>query len=78
MGRLLNPGHSIEAAWFILEEARYRNRDSDLIEMGTTILDWIWRRAWDDECGGLYYYRDVKGLPVQEYWHDMKLLVAAL
>ncbi|QXD15087.1 AGE family epimerase/isomerase [Rhodocaloribacter litoris] len=32
-GRLLNPGHAIEAAWFILHEARCRNRDADLIAL---------------------------------------------
>ena len=24
-GRTLNPGHAIEGAWFILQEAKYRN-----------------------------------------------------
>ena len=32
----------------------------------------MWRRGWDAEQGGLFYFRDLKGLPVQEYWHDMK------
>ena len=26
----------------------------------------------DREHGGLFYFRDVQGKPVQEYWHDMK------
>jgi N-acylglucosamine 2-epimerase len=51
-GRLLNPGHAIEAAWFILHEARHRNGDARLINMGTRILDWMWNRGWDTECGG--------------------------
>ena len=71
-GRMLNPGHSIEAAWFILEEARVRGNDERLRALGTAILDWMWAWGWDQEYGGLYYFRDVKGLPVQEYWHDMK------
>jgi len=71
-GRMLNPGHAIEAAWFIMQEAKYRNNDTRLIEIGTTILDWMWQRGWDAEHGGIIYFRDVKGLPVQEYWHDMK------
>jgi N-acylglucosamine 2-epimerase len=71
-GRMLNPGHSIEAAWFILQEAQYRHNDPHLLELGTTILDWMWKWGWDEEYGGIIYYRDVKGLPVQEYWHDMK------
>lgn len=71
-GRMLNPGHAIEAAWFILHEAKLRGKDARLIQLGTTILDWMWRWGWDEEYGGIIYFRDVKGLPVQEYWHDMK------
>jgi len=71
-GRTLNPGHAIECAWFILWEARLRGNDSELIRMGCQILDWMWARGWDDEFGGLFYFRDVNGKPVQEYWHDMK------
>ena len=32
----------------------------------------MWERGWDEEYGGLFYFRDLRGLPVQEYWHDMK------
>jgi N-acylglucosamine 2-epimerase len=71
-GRMLNPGHAIEAAWFILDEAAHRGGDARLVRIGTTILDWMWKRGWDEEYGGLFYFRDVKGLPVQEYWQDMK------
>jgi len=71
-GRILNPGHAIECAWFILHEAKYRGNDSELIKLGTTMLDWMWEIGWDKEFGGLFYYRDVKNSPVQEYWHDMK------
>jgi N-acylglucosamine 2-epimerase len=71
-GRTLNPGHAIEGAWFILQEAKYRNNDPDLISLGTKMLDWMWEIGWDKEHGGILYFKDVKGLPVQEYWHDMK------
>ncbi len=71
-GRTLNPGHAIEAAWFILHEAQYRGGDADLIALGCRMLEWMWARGWDREYGGLLYFVDVKGLPVQEYWHDMK------
>jgi len=70
-GRTLNPGHAIEAAWFILHEGKSRG-DWKLIQTGLTILRWMWRRGWDQEFGGLFYFRDLRGLPVQEYWHDMK------
>lgn len=70
-GRLLNPGHAIEGAWFILEESRRRN-SAELLELGCKMLDWMWERGWDQECGGLFYYRDVFDRPIQEYWHNMK------
>ncbi len=71
-GRMLNPGHAIEGAWFVFQEAKYRNNDPELIKMGTKMLDWMWEIGWDKEYGGILYFRDVKGLPVQEYWQDMK------
>ena len=71
-GRTLNPGHAIEGAWFILHEARHRNDDPRLIDLGCRMLDYMWERGWDEEHGGLFYFRDVYGKPVQEYWQDMK------
>jgi len=70
-GRMLNPGHAIEAAWFILREGKAR-RDAGLIRLGCDMLDWMWERGWDTEYGGILYFRDVHGKPVQEYWQDMK------
>lgn len=69
--RCLNPGHAIEGAWFIMWEGNLRG-DKELIQLGCKMLDWMWERGWDKEYGGILYYVDVKGLPVQEYWHDMK------
>jgi N-acylglucosamine 2-epimerase len=71
-GRTLNPGHAIEGAWFILHEAKYRNNDKHLIKLGCKMLDYMWERGWDKEYGGILYFRDVYGKPVQEYWQDMK------
>lgn len=70
-GRTLNPGHALEAAWFLLREARAR-KDSRLRDRAIDMVDWMWERGWDQENGGLFYFRDLKGMPVQEYWHDMK------
>jgi N-acylglucosamine 2-epimerase len=70
-GRTLNPGHAIEAAWFILHEGKHRG-DDRLVRLGLQILDWMWARGWDEQFGGLFYFRDLFGKPVQEYWHDMK------
>jgi len=71
-GRTLNPGHAIEGAWFILHEAMYKNNDQYLIELGCKMLDYMWERGWDEEHGGILYFRDVYNKPVQEYWQDMK------
>lgn len=71
-GRTLTPGHAIEGAWFILHEAKHRNNDPHLIELGCKMLDYMWERGWDKEYGGILYYRDVYDNPVQEYWQDMK------
>jgi len=71
-GRTLNPGHALECAWFILHEAKHRARDPRLMRLGLDILDCMWQRGWDEECGGLYYFRDLHGKPVQEYWAEMK------
>ena len=71
-GRTLNPGHAMEGAWFILHEARHRNNDPRLIELGCRMLDYMWERGWDKEYGGILYFRDVYNRPVQEYWQDMK------
>jgi N-acylglucosamine 2-epimerase len=70
-GRMLNPGHSLEGAWFILEEGRHRG-DARLVQLGCDMVDWMWERGWDAEQGGIFYFRDVYGKPVSEYWHDMK------
>ena len=70
-GRTLNPGHAIECAWFIMHEARLRG-DARLCRLGAQILDGMWHRGWDQEFGGLLYFTDLRGLPVQEYWAEMK------
>ncbi len=36
------------------------------------MLDYMWKRGWDEEHGGILYFKDVCNKPVQEYWHDMK------
>lgn len=70
-GRTLNPGHAIELAWFVMAEASHR-RDAELLRLGCSMLEWMWQRGWDQEHGGIHYFRDVFGNPVQEYWQDMK------
>lgn len=71
-GRLINPGHCIETAWFILEEAKYRGWDKELTELGLTVFDWAWDWGWDKEYGGIINFRDCKNWPAQDYSQDMK------
>ena len=71
-GRLLNPGHAIEGAWFIMNEGLAAD-DRHLIDLGLKMLDWMWSVGWDEECGGgIIQYRDAIDLPVSEYHQDMK------
>ncbi len=58
-GRTLNPGHAIECAWFIMHEGKLRD-DARLRRLGCQILDWMWARGWDEEYGGLFYFRDLR------------------
>lgn len=71
-GRLINPGHCIETAWFLLDEVKYRGGDKELQDMALTILDWSWDWGWDQEHGGIINFRDCKGFPAQDYSQDMK------
>ncbi len=70
-GRQLNPGHAIEGAWFMMKEGMYR-KDQELQKLGCTMLDWMWKWGWDDNYGGIIYFRDLDGKSMSEYWHDMK------
>ena len=72
LGRTINPGHCIETAWFLLEEAKHRGWDKSLVDMALTIFDWSWKWGWDEEYGGLLNFRDCKGFPHQDYSQDMK------
>lgn len=71
-GRLINPGHCIETAWFLLEEAKYQNWNKDIKDLALTILDWSWDWGWDETHGGIINFRDCKGFPCQDYAQDMK------
>lgn len=70
--RVINPGHDIECSWFLLEEGKKRG-DAALISLASTIFDDAFSRGWDKEYGGILYFKDVLGLPVEAYEHDMKL-----
>ena len=70
--RIINPGHDIECAWFLLEEGIVR-KDQSLISFAATVFNDALSLGWDDEYGGIFYFKDILGLPVEAYEHDMKL-----
>lgn len=71
-GRVINPGHCIETAWFLLEEAKHRNWDKALTNQALQILEWSWEWGWDKQYGGIINFRDCRNLPPQDYSQDMK------
>ncbi|MCY4171223.1 MAG: AGE family epimerase/isomerase [Bacteroidetes bacterium] len=71
-GRLVNPGHVIEAGWFIQHMA-HRTNNNTMIEMGRKMIRDAQSNGWDKTFGGLYYFYDAEGFsPVQLEW-SMKL-----
>lgn len=71
-GRVINPGHCIETAWFLLEEAKHRGWEKELTQQALQILDWSWELGWDKQYGGIINFRDCRNLPPQDYSQDMK------
>lgn len=71
-GRQLNPGHAIEAGWFLQHWAQ-RQKNSDLSLLAQNVVRWSHAEGWDKEKGGLFYFLDAQGhSPVQLEW-NMKL-----
>ena len=70
--RVINPGHDIECSWFLLEEGIKRENE-ELISFAKTVFEDAFERGWDKEYGGILYFKDVLGFPVEAYEHDMKL-----
>lgn len=70
--RIVNPGHDLECCWFLLEEAKRLN-DKELVSFVETVYEKALERGWDSEYGGILYFKDVLGKPVEAYEHDMKL-----
>lgn len=71
-GRLLNPGHAIEAMWFIMDLGKRLGRQ-DLIEKAVDIALREAEYGWDKEHGGIFYFMDRLGRPVQQLEWDQKL-----
>ena len=71
-GRVVNPGHSLEAAWFILLEGILTHNE-EAIRAGKQIIDITWPLGWDEKYGGIVAFRDINGQPPMQLEWDMKL-----
>ncbi len=71
-GRQLNPGHAIEAMWFIMDLGK-RLGDQALIEKAKEIALAEAEYGWDKQCGGIFYFMDRLGRPLQQLEWDQKL-----
>lgn len=71
-GRLLNPGHGIEAMGFMLDIAD-RSGDQNLAELAVNSILATLRYSWDNDHGGIYYFLDNMGHPPQQLEWDQKL-----
>ncbi|MDR1724279.1 MAG: AGE family epimerase/isomerase [Tannerella sp.] len=71
-GRLLNPGHAIEAMWFVMDlGSRFGHPEwiSNAVEIAIRMYD----IGWDSKYGGIYYFIDRCGYPPQQLEWDQKL-----
>jgi N-acylglucosamine 2-epimerase len=71
-GRLLNPGHAIEAMWFIMDLGERLN-DFALIKRAKDITLKMLDYAWDKKYGGIFYFMDILKKPVQQLEWNQKL-----
>ncbi len=71
-GRLLNPGHAIEAMWFVMDLS-VRLQRPELADKAVKIVLNTLKYGWDQEFGGIYYFLDFKGYPPQQLEWDQKL-----
>ncbi|MDE5732916.1 MAG: AGE family epimerase/isomerase [Bacteroidales bacterium] len=71
-GRLINPGHDLEALWFLMDLG-VRMKDRALIEKSVEISLKVIDRGWDKVYGGIFYFLDSKGYPQQQLEWDQKL-----
>ena len=71
-GRIHNPGHALEAGWFLLAHGESQSND-ELIAAGLKIIDISFDAGWDDVYGGLFYFLDATGRSPSPLEWDMKL-----
>ena len=71
-GRIVNPGHSMEAAWFVMLEGILTGNNEAIAE-GKRIIDITLPLGWDNKRGGIIAFTDVSGKPPVQLEWDMKL-----
>jgi N-acylglucosamine 2-epimerase len=71
-GRQVNPGHTIEAMWFMMDMG-VRLKDDALIEQAVDIALQALNFGWDKQYKGIFYFLDCKGYPPQQLEWDQKL-----
>jgi N-acylglucosamine 2-epimerase len=71
-GRLINPGHGIEAMWFVMDVASRWNNQQLVEKAGQTAMN-ILEYGWDQKYGGIFYFMDYKNKPPQQLEWDQKL-----
>ena len=71
-GRTINPGHSLEAMWFIMDLGCRLSRH-ELIDRAVEISLHTIEYGWDKEYGGIFYFMDRLGYPQQQLEWDQKL-----
>ena len=71
-GRLINPGHGIEAMWFVMDIAR-RWEDKALIHQAVEVMLNILEFGWDKKHQGIFYFLDAGGNPPDSLEWDRKL-----
>ncbi len=72
-GRLLNPGHSIELAWFLLHALEFLPPDETCRKVALETIEGSLETGWDNQYGGVFYLMDIQGRPPLQYEHFMKL-----
>ncbi len=71
-GRLINPGHGIEAMWFTMDLGKRLNRP-DLVTLAKDTTLKILEYGWDKQYEGIFYFMDRLGHPTQQLEWDQKL-----
>lgn len=71
-GRTVNPGHSLETAWFVMTEGLLQKND-EALATAKQIIDFTLPFGWDKKHGGIIAFCDALGKPPVALEWDMKL-----